>query len=198
MLKIQAEADLVETMRDLIRDATLGLAVSERVIPTLDSISGKTGLSPAQIEACYPSLDAIAVELRKVAGDLFSDIDEAMPSGNNLSEVLDEVVALRAKFYEAAADFKHLADAGERFLPSVATANAICDARYRGRLAEALEPFCGAKTESLVAQVELLTSWQSWRHLRGVQRLSVDQAIALTRSLLTAVASGVDQPVWAD
>ncbi len=193
MLRMTAEADPVDVMRDLIRDATLGLATSERIIPTLESISGKTGLSPAQIEACYPSLDAIAVELRKVAGDLFGEIDEAMPSGNSLAEVLDEVVSVRAKFYEAAADFKYLADAAERFLPSVATSNAICDARYRGRLAEALEPFCGGKTETLVAQIELLTSWQSWRHLRGVQRLSVDQAIALTKSLLTAVASQADQ-----
>jgi hypothetical protein len=193
MLDLTADTDLVGAMRDLIRDATLGLAAAERIIPTLDSIANKTGLSPSQIEACYPSLDAVAVELRKVAGDLYSERDEAMPVGTSLAAVLDGLVPLRACFYEAAADFKHLADAAERFLPSVATSNAICDARYRGRLVELIEPFCGGQSDSVVAKVELITSWQTWRHLRGVQRLTVDQAIELTQSLLTAVASEVHQ-----
>jgi AcrR family transcriptional regulator len=186
------------SVRCMIRDAALCLAASGRVIPTLDSLVQETGLSAAQIEAHFPSMDDLAIEIRKVAEDLFGDLEDAMPAKGALVPMLEELVKLRARYYEAAADFKHLGDAGGRFLPSVATSHAIRAARYRARLTEILEPHCLGKTADVVAQVELMTSWDSWRHLRGVQRLSAVQAVDLLKSVLTAVASQVNQHALAE
>lgn len=198
MANVTAKMDLDKAMRELIRDATLGLAAAERVIPTLETIAGKTGLSPSEIAEHYSSLDDVAVEVRKVACELFGEMAVVMPESGSLREMLDELVVLRARFYEAAADFQHLGDAAERFLPSVATSNAITAARYRANLTEMLEPHCFGQTCVVVAKVELISSWDSWRHLRGVQRLTVEQAIELIRSVLTTVASEVRQPVLAE
>lgn len=186
------------SVRSRIRDAALCLAASERVIPTLDSLVEETGLSAAEIKAHFPSMDDVAIEIRKVAEDLFGDLEDAMPAKGGLVSMLEQLVVLRARYYEAAADFKHLGDAAGRFLPSVATSQAIRAARYRARLTEMLEPHCLGKTADVVAEVELITSWESWRHLRGVQRLSEEQAIDLLKSVLTAVASQVNQHALAE
>ncbi len=189
---------LENSVRTSIRDAALCLAASDRVIPTLERLVQETGLSAAEIEAHFPSMDDMAVEIRKVAADLFSDLEDAMPAKGALIPMLEELVVLRARYYEAAADFKHLGDAGGRFLPSVATSQAIRAAQYRTRLTEMLEPHCLGKTADMVAKVEMMTSWDSWRHLRGVQRLSPDQAVDLLKSVLTAVASQVNRHVLAE
>lgn len=186
------------SIRESIRDAALCLAASDRVIPTLESLVQETGLSAAEIEAHFPSMDDVAIEIRKVAENLFGDLEGAMPAKGALVPMLEELVVLRARYYEASADFKHLGDAGGRFLPSVATSQAIRAARYRARLTEMLEPHCLGKTAEVVAEVELMTSWDSWRHLRGVQRLSVEQAVDLLKSVLTAVASQVNQHALAE
>jgi len=189
---------LENSVRISIRDAALCLAAKDRVIPTLDSLVQETGLSAAQIEAYYPTMDDVANEISKVAEAMFLDLEDAMPSPGPLAQMLDELADLRARYYEAAADFKHLGDAGGHFLPSVATSVAIRSARYRASLHELLEPHFLLSTDDMVAKVEFITSWESWRHLRGLQRLSVDQAVALMKSILTAVASDVDQPVLAE
>jgi len=189
---------LENSVRTNIRDAALCLAASDRVIPTLETLVQETGLSAAEIEAHFPSMDDMAIEIRKVAEDLFGELEDAMPAKGALIPMLEELVVLRARYYEAAADFKHLGDAGGRFLPSVATSQAIRAARYRARLTEMLEPHCLGKTADVVAKVEMMTSWDSWRHLRGVQRLSSDQAVDLLKSVLTAVASQVNHHALAE
>jgi len=189
---------LENTVRTSIRDAALCLAARDRVIPTLETLVQETGLSAAEIEAHFPSMDDMATEIRKVAADLFDDLEDAMPAKGALISMLEDLVVLRARYYEAAADFKHLGDAGGRFLPSVATSQAIRAAQYRTRLTEMLEPHCLGKTADMVAKVEMMTSWDSWRHLRGVQRLSPDQAIDLLKSVLTAVASQVNPHALAE
>ncbi len=192
------KTQLENSIRNNIRDAALCLAASDRVIPTLEHLVQETGLSAAQIEAHFPSMDDLAIEIRNVAEDLFGDLEKAMPVQGSLVSMLEELAVLRARYYEAAADFKHLGDAGGRFLPSVATSQAIRAARYRACLTEILEPHCLGKTADVVAQVELITSWDSWRHLRGVQRLSADQAVDLLKSVLTALASQVNQHALAE
>ncbi|MCE7999039.1 MAG: hypothetical protein HEP70_09290 [Rhodobiaceae bacterium] len=192
------KAQQKSAIRDTIRDAALCLAASDRVIPTLQRLVQETGLTEAQIEAHFPSMDDLAIEIRKVAEDLFGDLENAMPANGSLISMMEELAVLRARYYEAAADFKHLGDAGGRFLPSVATSQAIRAARYRARLTEMLEPHCLGKTTDVVAQVELITSWDSWRHLRGVQRLTADQAVDLLKSVLTTVASQVNQHALAE
>jgi AcrR family transcriptional regulator len=198
MANAMVKVELDDAVRELIRDASLDLAASERVIPTLDAIAEKTGLSAAQIEAYYPSMDDVAIEIEKVARELFWGPKSAMPQSGSLLEMFEELAQLRAHYYEVAADFLHLGDAAARFLPSVATTNAINAARYRASLSEMLEPLCLSQTAIVVAKVEMISSWESWRHLRGVQRLSVEQAIEVIKSVLTAVASEVRQPVLAD
>ncbi len=198
MLRRQANEDLNNTVRESIRDAALCLAARDRVIPTLDSLVQETGLSAEQIQAYYPSMDDVAIEIRKVAEAMFLDLEEAMPSPGPLAQMLNELAELRARYYEAAADFKHLGDAGSHFLPSVAQATARRSVIYRESLCEMLEPHFQFTLNDVVAKIELITSWETWRHLRGVQRLTMEQAIEVMKSVLAAVASDAVQPLLAD
>ncbi len=178
-------------VRDSIRDAAISLAARNRIIPTLDSLVSETGLSADEIQAHFPSMDDVAIEIRKVARELFKDLEDALPKPGPLIGMLHELVDLRARYYEAAADFKQMGDAAGQFLPSVSTSHAIRSAEHRAQLIELLDTQCLGSTASVAAKVELITSWESWRHLRGIQRLTVEQAADLMKSVLTAVASEV-------
>ena len=57
---------LENSVRTSIRDAALCLAARDRVIPTLETLVQETGLSAAEIEAHFPSMDDMAIEIRKI------------------------------------------------------------------------------------------------------------------------------------
>lgn len=185
-------------VRDSIRDAAISLAARDRIIPTLDSLVSATGLSPAEIQTHFPSMDDLAIEIRKIARELFKELEDALPKPGPLADMLHELVDLRAQYYEAAADFKQMGDAAGQFLPSVSTSQAIRSAEFRAKLTELLDPHCLGSTPSVVAKVELITSWESWRHLRGIQRLTIEQAVDLMKSILTAVAAEVTDHSWGE
>ncbi len=185
-------------VRERIRDAAISLAARDRVIPTLDSLVSETGLTADEIKAHFPSMDDVAIEIRKIARELFKELEDALPKPGSLVDMLHELVDLRAQYHEAAADFKQMGDAAGQFLPSVSAQRAVRSAEYRAQLTELLDPHCYGSTASVVAKVELITSWESWRHLRGIQRLTIEQSADLVKSILTAVASEVTDRSWGE
>lgn len=182
------EGDVAEKRR-LIVNAAMALALSERKIPTPEGLAEKSGLSILDVNEAFPTLDDLGEEIRAIAAGLNQKLDEAMPKQGPLSAMLDELVELRASLYETAGDLRSLGDAAEQFLPSIAQGRAIREGRYRAALASLFADHFDDPNSETLSKIEFLTSWESWRHLRIVQCLSVDQAKDLIRSVLNAVAS---------
>jgi len=179
----------VAEKRRLIVNAAMVLALSERKIPTLESLAEKSGLSVLDVNELFPTLDDLGDEIRAIAAGLYQKLDDAMPRQGSLYAMLAELVDLRATLYETAGDIRSLGDAAEQFLPSIAQARAIRGGRYRAALASLFSDQCDDPNSETLSKIEFVTSWESWRHLRVVQRLSVDQAKDVIRSVLHAVAA---------
>ena len=188
MNRKQEEGDVAEKRR-LIVNAAMALALSERKIPTPKSLAEKSGLSVFDVNEMFPTLDDLGEEIRAIAAGLNQKLDEAMPKQGPLPTMLAELVDLRATLYETAGDLRSMGDAAEQFLPSIAKARAIREGRYRAALAALFSDHFDDPNSETLSKIEFLTSWESWRHLRIVQCLSVDQAKNMIRSVLNAVAS---------
>jgi len=188
-LNRKLEDGSVAEKRRLIVNAAMSLALSERKVPTPEGLAEKSGLSVLDVNELFPTLDDLGDEIRTIAAGLYQNLDDAMPRQGSLSIMLAELVDLRATFYETAGDLRILGDAAEQFLPSIAQARAIRDGRYRATLASLFSDQFDDPNSETLSKIEFATSWESWRHLRVVQRLSVDQAKDVIRSVLDAVAS---------
>ncbi|MEQ9145940.1 MAG: hypothetical protein RLO08_16450 [Parvibaculaceae bacterium] len=184
-----------DPLRLSLIDAAIGLAAREQKIPDPQNLSEKTGIPAGKIVELYPNLDDLAADARAVSAARFRHLDDAMPAPGPLPDMLVELVDQRALLYETVGELRILQDAGETFLPSLAQARAFREGRYRGKLADMLAPHFEGRTLEITSRVELLTSWEAWRHLRVVQCLSVEQAKELILSLLASVAStGHERP----
>lgn len=183
------EQEQVADKRRLVVNTAIALAVSEHKIPTPEGLARKSGLTIEEITALFPTLDELGSEIRTIAAEMYQDLDNAMPASSSLRTMLNELVDLRARLYETAGDIRALGDAAEQFLPSIAQAKAIREGRYRAALAATFSQHFEDPNDPFYGQLELITSWESWRHLRIVQCLSESQAKYLIRRLLNAVAS---------
>ncbi len=178
-------------IRQRIIDAALILAIREQAIPTPENLSVRTGISEEQITDIYPGLDELAADIRVVATERYKVLEDAMPEDADLDTMLVTLVDLRSSYYEAVGELRQLGDAGEGFLPSLVKAKAVREGKYRGRLMECFSTHFGTRTQFVVPKIELLTSWETWRHLRSVQCLTKDQSSALVCSLLRDVTAAV-------
>jgi hypothetical protein len=189
LLKEVLEDERIAERRKLVVNAAIALAISDRKIPTPEGLAEKSGLSLDEIVSLFPSLDDLGAEIRSIASGMHQDLDDAMPTAGPLPDMLNELVELRSILYEVAGDLRHLGDAAEQFLPSIAQARAIREGRYRAALAETFAIHFSDPNDGFFSVLELVTSWESWRHLRTVQCLSVEQTKDLIRCALDAVAS---------
>lgn len=176
-------------LRQRIIDAALVIALRGQEIPTPANIAAQTGLSERQNTKIYPGLDELAADIRRVAAVRYAALETAMPTASTLEVMLEELVSLRAEYYETVGELRQLGDAGEGFLPSLVKARAVREGRYRGRLTNAFSAHFGQSTPVVIPKMELLTSWETWRHLRSVQCLSKEQASALVLGMLRDVTA---------
>ncbi len=79
-------------------------------------------------------------------------------------------------------------EVSEHLFPSIREKRAIRDGRFRMRIHEMLEPHFGSTTAEMATQVEALVSWEFWRHLRNVQRLSEEKTRDMVGALVRLVA----------
>ncbi|MEQ9520495.1 MAG: hypothetical protein RLN89_13760 [Parvibaculum sp.] len=174
-------------VRQQIIDAALAIALRGREIPTPENIAERTGLAVKRVTAIYPGLDELADDIKAVSAARYAALEAAMPAVADLGAMLDELVQLRAAYYETVGELRVLADAGEGFLPSLMKDKAVREGKYRGRLSECFEVPLGRQVSRVLPKIELLTSWESWRHLRSVQCLTKEQSVQMVRTMLRDV-----------
>jgi len=185
--KDKSEAGAV--VRQKIMTATFEVMSQDMEIPNPENIARKSGLAVDLVHSCYSSLVDLAVDIGLVTEASYQPLYDAMPEPDDLPQMLDALVALRTFLYETVAPVRVFADGAEHFIPGAKERKAVREGRYRGRLVEMLLPHFGSRTDEVASQIELLTSWESWRHLRYVQCLCEDQTRKTLVRLVRAFAA---------
>ena len=98
-------------LRQRIIDAALVIALRGQEIPTPANIAAQTGLSERQNTKIYPGLDELAADIRRVAAVRYAALETAMPTASTLEVMLEELVSLRAEYYETVGELRQLGDA---------------------------------------------------------------------------------------
>jgi hypothetical protein len=178
------KGDAGAIVRQRIMAATFDVMRQDKEVPDPENIAKKSGLSVDVVRSSYSSLVDLAVDIGLVTEASYQPLYDAMPEPGEFPQMLEDLVALRVDLYETVAPTRVFADGAEYFIPGAKERKAVREGRYRSRLMEMLLPHFGSRTDEVASQIELLTSWESWRHLRFVQCLSEDQARSALQALV--------------
>jgi len=179
-----------ENVREKVRKAVFRLMHDDRKIPGPKNLSEKSGVPEEVINQIYPTIEDLAVDITDVLDANLEPQYEAFPEPGDLPEMLKELVSIRIDLYEETAFVKAYGEVSEHMFPSLREKRAIRDGRFRARIHEMLQPHFGQKTDEMAAKVEALVSWEFWRHMRNIQRLSEDQTRKIIGTLVQQVARG--------
>ncbi len=177
-----------EEARAKVRNAVFKLMHNDRQIPDPQNISAKSGLPVCQINEMYPTIEDLAVDITNVLDDNLASKYEAFPESGDLPDMLEELVDIRMHLYEETAFVRTYGEVSEHMFPRLREKRAIRDGLFRARIFEMLQPHFGQKTDDIAAQVEALVSWEFWRHMRNIQRLSEEQTRNIMVKLVRQVA----------
>jgi len=162
-------------VREKVRRAAFRLMHDERQIPDPQNLSERSGVPISQVNALYPTIEDLAVDITDALDANLVPLYDAFPETGELSDMLHQLVEIRIHLYEETAFVRTFSEASEHMFPRLREKRAIRDGRFRVRIHEMLEPHFGTKTDEVAAQVEALVCWELWRHLRNIQRLSAEQ-----------------------
>ncbi len=175
--------------REKVRKAAFHLMHDERRIPDPQNLSEKSGVPISLVNTLYPTIEDLAVDITDALdGNLAAQYD-AFPEPGDLPDMLNQLVDLRVDLYEATAFVRTYSEVSEHMFPSIREKRAIRDGHFRAKIHAMLEPHFGAQTDQMATQVEALVSWEFWRHLRNVQRLSEERTRELVRKLVRQVSA---------
>jgi len=175
-------------VREKVRRAAFRLMHDDRRIPDPLNLSEKSGISVSLINELYPTIEDLAVDITDALDANLVSQYEAFPEPGELPVMLDQLVAIRIDLYEETAFVRTYGEVSEHLFPSIREKRAIRDGRFRARIHERLEPHFGQDTCEMAAQVEGLVSWEFWRHLRNVQRLSEERTRQIVGKLVQQIA----------
>jgi hypothetical protein len=177
-----------EEVREKVRRAAFRLMNDDRLIPDPQNLSEKSGVSVSLVNKLYPTIEDLAVDITDALDANLVSQYEAFPEPGELPDMLDRLVEIRIDLYEETAFIRAYGEVSEHLFPSIREKRAIRDGRFRARIHEMLEPHFGTAVDEIATQVEALVSWEFWRHLRNVQRLSEEKTRDMVGKLVRLVA----------
>lgn len=184
----KAECADQEETREKVRRAAFRLMHDDRRIPDPQNLSEKSGIAVSLINELYPTIEALAVDITDTLDANLVSRYEAFPEPGELTGMLDRLVEIRIDLYEETAFVRTYGEVSEHLFPTIREKRAIRDGRFRARICEMLEPHFGRESDEMAAQVEALVSWEFWRHLRNVQRLSEEKTRNIVGKLVRQAA----------
>jgi len=176
-----------ENVREKVRKAVFRLMHEDRKIPDPKNLSEKSGVSEDLINQMYPTIEDLAVDITDVLDANLAPQYEAFPEPGDLQDMLAQLVEIRIDLYEETAFVRTYGEVSEHMFPRIREKRAIRDGLFRARIFEMLQPHFGQKTDDMAAQVEALVSWEFWRHMRNIQRLSEEQTRKIIGNLVQQV-----------
>jgi len=177
-----------EEAREKVRRAAFRLMNDDRLIPDPQNLSDKSGVSISLVNTLYPTIEDLAVDITDALDANLESQYEAFPEPGELLDMLDRLVEIRIDLYEETAFIRTYGEVSEHLFPSIREKRAIRDGRFRVRIHEMLEPHFGSRSDDVATQVEGLVSWEFWRHLRNVQRLSEEKTRDMVGKLVQLIA----------
>jgi len=182
--KMDADQEIV---REKVRKAAFRLMHDDRKIPDPKNLSEKSGVPEAQINQMYPTIEDLAVDITDVLDANLAPQYEAFPEPGDLKDMLAHLVEIRIDLYEETAFVRTYGEVSEHMFPKIREKRAIRDGLFRARIFDMLQPHFGQKTDEMAAQLEALVSWEFWRHMRNIQRLSEEQTRKIVGNLVWQV-----------
>lgn len=176
-----------EKVREKVRKAVFRLMHDDRKIPDSKNLSEKSGVSEELINQIYPTIEALAVDITDVLDANLAPQYDAFPEPGDLPDMLAKLVEIRIDLYEETAFVRTYAEVSEHMFPTIREKRAVRDGLFRARIFDMLQPHFGQKTDDMAAQVEALVSWEFWRHMRNIQRLSEEQTRRIIGNLVQQV-----------
>lgn len=197
--KLDGRRVRAEKSRIAIVDAFLSLLPTSTRRPTVEEIAVAAGVSERSVYRHFPEVDslieaAIRRRIELVAPLVVVDADPGAP----LDVRVDETVAQRCRFYEAALPLRRFTDRVRHEVPALHELEQLRRVFLRDQLAElfateiASAPGC---PRVLLDALEAATSWSTWQHLREEQGCAPEAACAsmnqTVRALLASVVPAV-------
>lgn len=176
-----------EAVREKVRKAVFRLMHDDRKIPDPKNLSEKSGVPEDQINKMYPTIEDLAVDITDVLDANLAPQYDAFPEPGDLKDMLAQLVDIRIDLYEETAFVRTYGEVSEHMFPKIREKRAIRDGLFRARIFDMLQPHFGQKTDEMAAQVEALVSWEFWRHMRNIQRLSEEQTRRIVCNLVRQV-----------
>jgi TetR/AcrR family transcriptional regulator of autoinduction and epiphytic fitness len=175
--------------REAVVDALLALYAEDNLIPTIEDIASRVGMTTRSIYHHFQDRDAIAVALAEHQKAQHPDLFIAHPFSGALVDRIDGLVAHRAELFEKVAPVRRAALANMHASPKIRAQQTGFAARLRRQLTRTFEPELSELDRSGKTQVvellDLHTSWDTWERLRRWQRLSVPRSRSLVTHLVT-------------
>jgi hypothetical protein len=176
-----------ESAREKVRKAAFELMIEDRAIPDAANLAVKARLPISLVSELYPTIEHLAIDLTDVLDENLQEKYDAFPEPGGLPDMLEKLVEIRINLYEETAFVRTYGEVSEHMFPRIREKRAIRDGLFRARIFDMLQPYFGQKTDEMSAQLEALISWECWRHMRNIQRLSEDKTRKIIGDLVQQV-----------
>ncbi len=185
-----------ERTRQVVLDSIVEL-IGAGEVPTTAEVAAGAGISERSLFRHFESRDGLFDAAIDRLEERFARYVVSVPPDGPLETRLDELVAVRARLFEAITPMRRVAPVYAKRSDRVAERTKVSRDRLRGELARTLAPelaaLAGRSRRDLLDLVDLVLSWEAWEHLRlnGASVPRARRLLALAaRSVLDAEQSG--------
>ncbi len=180
-----------ERARHQVAEAMLALISEGDLRPTAPRIAERAGVSLRSVFHHFDDLETLFEAAARLQTErllkLVRPIDATLP----LPERLDELIAQRARVYEAVTPVRRAAMLSEHGSAVVSERLTMARAWKRAEaervFAAELAAFAPGERTRRVRALGAATSWMTWESLRAHQRLSVEDARDVLRTLVVSL-----------
>ncbi len=174
-IKVDGRRERSATSRRRILDAMIDLIESGLPSPTAEAVAARAGVSLRTVFRHFEEMENLHLE---IAGLVFERVRPILDEPflvRSWPEVLHEVVARRAEFFETMAPFKTAIDVHRHRSRAIAAQHRRFAAMSRDLMAAAFPADIVADAETFEL-LQLALSIEAWQRLRDQQALSVREA----------------------
>lgn len=166
--------------------AMLELARAGEIAPSAEQVAEQAGVGRRTVFRLFNDMDGVYREMHGVMVERISPMFAAPFLAATWRARVDELIERRARMFEEMRPIKSAADAHRHRSVFLQTEHRRIVKLQRDTLLATL-PDSVRKDDTRVEALDLALSFEAWRRLRGEQRLSVKQAIAVWRRLAHAL-----------
>ncbi|WP_194744662.1 TetR/AcrR family transcriptional regulator [Thermaurantiacus tibetensis] len=174
--------------RNRIVAALVALVEEGNLAPTAETVADRAGLSLRTVFRHFEDMDRLYLEIAGVILDRAQTFIDKPFAASGWPEILPEIVARRAEFYEAVAPFKRALDIYRNRSAALDAAGAEIALMSRNVFLARVPEDARPDPASLEAMV-LLISIESWLQLRKVHGLDIAAAQAAVLAGVRALAA---------